>query len=107
MRINRLFELVFLLLEKNGLTSQELAGHFGVVARTIWRDVGLLKKAGIPVTVKQGMYGGVFIEENALVSRVLASPEERMRILVTLQAKSATRADGTERVLQYLRGLFK
>lgn len=39
MQINRLFEIVYLLLEKKQITAKELAEHFEVSTRTIYRDV--------------------------------------------------------------------
>jgi len=39
MQINRLFEIVYLLLEKPMLTAGELAERFEVSTRTIYRDI--------------------------------------------------------------------
>lgn len=46
MQINRLFEMVYLLLNKKSMTAGELATHFEVSPRTIYRDVELLSSAG-------------------------------------------------------------
>ena len=42
MEINRLFEMVYLLLEKKQMTAKELAEHFEVSTRTVYRDVDTL-----------------------------------------------------------------
>ena len=49
MQLSRLFELVYLLLDRRGMTADELAEHFEVSRRTIYRDVDTLAQAGIPI----------------------------------------------------------
>ncbi|MEG2951203.1 MAG: HTH domain-containing protein, partial [Clostridia bacterium] len=49
MQINRLFEMVYILLDKKKVTAGELARRFEVSPRTIYRDAELLSSAGIPV----------------------------------------------------------
>ena len=49
MQINRLFEIVYILLDKKIVTAKELALHFEVSSRTIYRDVDTLSSAGIPI----------------------------------------------------------
>ena len=38
MKIGRLFEIVYILISKKNVTSEELAKHFEVSVRTIYRD---------------------------------------------------------------------
>ncbi len=45
MQIHRLFEIVYILLEKKNVTAKELAEHFEVSTRTIYRDVEILAEA--------------------------------------------------------------
>ena len=59
MQINRLFEIVYLLLEKKQITAKELAEHFEVSTRTIYRDVETLSGAGIPIYMAKGKGGGI------------------------------------------------
>ena len=59
MQINRLFEIVYLLLEKETATAKELAEHFEVSVRTIYRDIDILSTAGIPVYTNKGKGGGI------------------------------------------------
>ena len=49
MQINRLFEIVYLLLEKDTITAKELAQQFEVSVRTIYRDIDILSTACFPV----------------------------------------------------------
>lgn len=54
MQINRLFEMVYLLLNKKSMTAGELATHFEVSPRTIYRDVELLSSGGNTHLYDQG-----------------------------------------------------
>lgn len=49
MKENRYFQMVYLLLENGNMTAPELARHFEVSVRTIYRDIDILSSAGIPV----------------------------------------------------------
>ena len=59
MQIHRLFEIVYVLLDKKKVTAKELACRFEVSERTIYRDVEVLSSAGIPIyTVKRSESAG-------------------------------------------------
>ena len=49
MTSSRLFEIIYILLEKKKVTAPELAERFEVSVRTIYRDIDALSSAGIPV----------------------------------------------------------
>ena len=49
MQTQRLFEIVYLLLDKKQMTAQALAEHFEVSVRTIYRDIDRLSQAGVPL----------------------------------------------------------
>lgn len=48
MKQSRLFEIVYLLLDRGKMTAGELAARFEVSPRTIYRDVETLSQSGIP-----------------------------------------------------------
>lgn len=54
MQVNRLFEIIYVLLNKKVVTAKELAERFEVSQRTIYRDVDVLSLAGIPVYTEAG-----------------------------------------------------
>ena len=54
MSVSRLFEIVYLLLEKKQITARALAERFEVSVRTIYRDVDALSAAAFPSTPHKG-----------------------------------------------------
>ena len=49
MQTNRLFTILYLLMEHKSMTAAQLAERFEVSPRTIYRDIDLLSGAGIPI----------------------------------------------------------
>lgn len=49
MKINRMIEIITILLNRKTVTAAELAERFGVSQRTIYRDIDQLSASGIPV----------------------------------------------------------
>lgn len=58
MRADRLLSLLLLLQARGRMTAQELAERLEVSERTIYRDIGALSSAGIPVYTESGPGGG-------------------------------------------------
>ena len=59
MKINRLIEIITILLNRQTVTAKDLAEHFGVSKRTIYRDVYALSSAGLPIYTEKGNGGGI------------------------------------------------
>ena len=76
MQINRLFEMVYLLLNKKSVTAGELAAHFEVSPRTIYRDVELLSSAGIPIYMTKGKGGGISLLPDFVLNKTVLTAEE-------------------------------
>jgi len=106
MQINRLFEIVYLLMNKKRVTANELASHFEVSKRTILRDIDALTTAGIPIYTTQGKGGGIFIQPNFMLNKAFVSEDEQKQILFSLQSMSATGLIETDKILGRLRSLF-
>lgn len=107
MQISRLFEMVYLLMEKKSMTAKELAGHFEVSARTILRDVETLSMAGIPIYTAQGKGGGISLMEGFVLNKTTITEEEQNQILVALQGLSSTEHYVSESLLSKLGALFQ
>ncbi|WP_296877323.1 YafY family protein [Thomasclavelia sp.] len=82
---SRLFELLYFLLDKRQTTADELADHFEISKRTVYRDLQQLMVAGFPVYSKQGHDGGIYLDENFVLQRDYFSEDERIQILTALQ----------------------
>ena len=106
MKINRLFEIVYLLMNRKQITANELAVHFEVSKRTILRDIDTLTMAGIPIYTTQGKGGGIFIQDNFVLNKAVISEDEQKQILFSLQSMAATELIETDKILSRLRSLF-
>lgn len=106
MQINRLFEMVYLLMHRKIMTAQELATHFEVSKRTILRDIEVLTTAGIPIYTTQGKGGGIGILDNFVLNKAVLSNEEQQQILSALQGVSATGQLGAQITMSKLQSLF-
>ncbi len=87
--MTRLFEIIYLLLNQKSMTAKELAAHFEVSTRTIYRDIEALSAAGVPVYMSKGRGGGVQLLPGFVLNKTLLSPEERQEILNALQGLKA------------------
>lgn len=107
MKINRLFEITTILLNKNTITASELAERFGVSKRTIYRDIDVLSASGVPVYATQGMNGGISILEDYTVNRTALSDNEKDSILFALRTLQSTKYPEIDGVLEKLGSIFK
>lgn len=106
MQINRLFEIVYLLLEKDTITAKELAQQFGVSVRTIYRDIDILSTADIPVYTNKGKGGGISLLENFVLDKSILSEEEQNQIIFALQSLEKLDKNSEEKALEKMSRLF-
>lgn len=106
MQINRLFKIIYILLDKKSITSKELAQQFGVSVRTIYRDVDILSSVGIPIYTEQGKGGGICLLPDFVLNKSILSEDEQQEILSALQGLANVRTAETEQVLQRLSTFF-
>ena len=105
MKNSRLFELLYLLVEKRAITAGELARRLEVSERTIYRDIDALSAAGIPVFTQKGQGGGIRLMDQFVLDRALLSREQQDEILFALRAVQAT--GGGAEALSRLSALFR
>ena len=86
--VDRLFQIVYMLMEKPQMTAKELAEVFEVSERTIYRDVDKLTLAGIPIYTNQGKNGGISILPDYVLNKTVLTKDEKDRILESLNALS-------------------
>lgn len=89
MQTENLFELTYILLDKKSVTAKEMAAHFGVSPRTIYRWVDALNLAGVPVYTSKGKGGGIFISEKYALDKTLFTDDEKQELLASIQAVSS------------------
>lgn len=112
MQVNRLFEIIYILLDKKIITAGELAMHFGVSSRTIYRDIDTLSLAGIPIYTEKGKGGGISLLPDFVLNKSILSEQEQNEILSALHGLSGVKSGGnngtneTEQVLQKLSTIF-
>lgn len=104
MKINRLFEIVYMLLSKENLTAKALAEHFEVSTRTIYRDVETLCEAGFPIYMQQGKGGGITLMDHFVLNKSVLLKEEQEALLGALEVLKV--APENEEVLRRISALF-
>lgn len=107
MKNGRLFQILYLLVEKRALTAGELARRFEVSERTIYRDIDALSAAGIPVYTQKGQGGGIRLMDQFVLDRALLSPRQQDEVLFALQAVLATQKSQEWETLSQLSALFR
>lgn len=95
-RTERLFAMILLLQNRPNLTSRDLAEHFEVSRRTIFRDLRALSESGVPLTYAEG--GGYEILEGYQLPPLMLSAREAATLLMgtefmKLQSDASLRED--------------
>ncbi|MDE7382714.1 MAG: HTH domain-containing protein, partial [Treponemataceae bacterium] len=103
---NRLFEIVYILLQKKKVTAKELAERFEVSTRTIYRDVETLSRANVPIYATQGKDGGIALLDKYVLNKTILSEEEQNQILFALQSMKNVSGQNERGVLEKLSTLF-
>lgn len=106
MKINRLLEIVIILLNKKMVTAKELAERFSVSTRTIYRDIDNLSLSGIPIYTNKGNGGGIALLENYTMNKTLLSEKDSESIVLALKTLQATHYPDVEMILDKLGALF-
>lgn len=106
MQINRLTEIVFLLLKDERMSAGKLADYFGVSTRTIYRDIDVLSVAGVPIYTEKGKGGGIYLDESYSLKKAMLNKTEQQELMSLLSMRIAT---GVEKsgLIDKLSGLFK
>lgn len=107
MKNSRLFQILYLLVEKRAVTAGELARRLEVSERTIYRDVDALSAAGIPVYTQKGQGGGIRLMDQFVLDRALLSQSQQDELLFALQAVLATGGAEAGDTLSRLSALFR
>jgi predicted DNA-binding transcriptional regulator YafY len=104
--VDRLFQIVYTLMNQDTVTCGELAEKFECSTRTIMRDIDKLSLAGVPVYANKGKGGGISLLSNFVLDRTVLTDDERSRILSSLQAIQETGYGEEQETLTKLSSLF-
>lgn len=107
MQINRLFEIIMILLNKETITAKELAEHFGVSTRTIYRDIDTLSLSNIPIYTNKGSGGGISLLPEFTINKSLLSEKEQGDIIAALHSLKAAKYSEVDTVITKLGAIFK
>lgn len=86
MKIERLLAIIMLLLERETISTSELAEKLEVSRRTIFRDIDALCIAGMPIMVTRGAHGGVSLMKSYKVDKKLFTPKDVQGLITSLQS---------------------
>ncbi|MDF2613853.1 MAG: transcriptional regulator [Clostridia bacterium] len=107
MKINRMVEIITILLNKKMVTAKELADRFEVSVRTIYRDIDILSGAGIPIYTSKGNGGGIALLEHYTLDKAVISESESQSLMLGLTALKATNYPNIDKMLEKLSAVFK
>ena len=87
-RIVRLSAILTHLQSKQLVTARELAEHYDVSVRTIYRDIRTLERAGIPIAVEEGR--GYFLGEGFRLPPIMFTEDEALALVTVEQLLKRT-----------------
>lgn len=106
MQIDRLIQIVFLLLSHDNITAKQLAEELGVSTRTIYRDINILSIAGIPITSQKGYRGGLSLLQGFSLDKSYFTQAEQRNIIQALQILKSSNYPDADKSLNKIAGLF-
>lgn len=107
MKNSRLFQILYLLMERQDVTAAWLSEKLEVSQRTIYRDIDALSAAGIPIYCQKGKGGGIRLMEQFQINRSLLDEEDQSQLLTALKSMEAVGAFGNTELISRLSALFK
>ncbi|MGN9163078.1 helix-turn-helix transcriptional regulator [Clostridium sulfidigenes] len=85
MRAERLLSMLIIISQKGLVTGRELAEHFEVSLRTIYRDIEKISEAGVPIAAECGKGGGYYIMENYNINNLFLNKKEIEPLIAVME----------------------
>lgn len=104
--VGRLFQIVYLLMERDCISASELAQKLEVSVRTINRDIEKLSEARIPIYTTRGRNGGLSLLPDFVLNKKVLSEEEKTSILSSMRLMGTVAYDDEKEALQRLEDFF-
>lgn len=105
-KTERMFQILYILLQRRSVTAPQLAEMLEVSVRTIYRDIDSLSLAGVPVYTSKGKGGGISLPENYTFDKSLLSDKEQDQILLALHS-TKTADDNADKLIAKLGAIFQ
>lgn len=84
MRADRFLSILIIISQKGLVTGKELAEHFEVSLRTIYRDIEKIGEAGVPIAAAGGKGGGYYLMENYTLSNLFLNRKEAEPLIAVM-----------------------
>lgn len=84
MRLDRLLSILIIISQKGLVTGKELAEHFEVSLRTIYRDIEKISETYVPIAAATGKGGGYYIMENYNLNNLFFSRREMEPLMAVM-----------------------
>jgi predicted DNA-binding transcriptional regulator YafY len=88
--MDRLLSIILILMNKGTVTGRELAEHFEVSLRTIYRDIDKISTTIVPIASTGGKGGGFYILEDYKLDKMFFSKSEVKPLLSVLKSLKNT-----------------
>lgn len=85
MRSNRLLSILIIISQKDLVTGHELAEHFEVSLRTIYRDIEKISEAGVPIAATGGKGGGYYIMGDYNLNNIFLNKKEIEPLIAVME----------------------
>lgn len=89
MQLERMLSIILILMNKKIVTGEELARHFEVSLRTIYRDIEKISQTIVPISALSGKGGGFYIMDNYVLDKTILSKEEIRPLLSIINSAKA------------------
>lgn len=107
MKINRMLEIIIILITEGEVKAKDLAERFNCTTKTIYRDVEYIKEARIPIISEKGRNGGFKIGSEVSKNEGRISLKEQHTIINTLKNHGSISEEQLEKIMTTIEGLFK
>lgn len=104
--VGRLFQIVYLLMERESITASELAEKLEVSIRTINRDIDKLSEARIPIYTTKGRGGGISLLPDFVLNKKVLTEEEKSGILSSMRLLGTVAYEDEKEALSRLEDFF-
>lgn len=85
MRSERLLSILIIITQKGLVTGKELAEHFEVSLRTIYRDIEKISEAGVPIAASGGKGGGYYVMGDYNLNNIFLNKSEIEPLIAVME----------------------